>query len=157
MTTTTTATAPRTRLQTFARSATARGALLGLALALAADSIVYVIGNVGAPIRVVTGWSSSTGKDVTFGEVVGTCAVSVVLGALLLSWMMRRRADGMRRWINLAAVVAIVSAVPLYRLDIDTGSKIALSSMHLLTGAAAIVAHLIAQRGSGAAVRAPRR
>jgi hypothetical protein len=155
--TSTAATATPTRLQTRARSATGRGVVLGLAFALAADSIVYAIGNAGAPIRVVTGWSSSTGKDISFGEVVGTCLVSIVLGGLLLSWMLRRRADGLRRWIVVAAAVAIVSAIPLYRLDIDTGSKIALSSMHLLTGAAAIVAQLITRRGSGPAVSAPTR
>jgi hypothetical protein len=136
------------RLQTLARSATAQGAAIGVGLALAVDSVVYLVGNMGAPVQVITGWSSATGKDLSYGEVVGTVLAAVVLGALLLAWMLRRRGNGLRRWIVAAAAVAVVSAIPLFRLDIDTGSKLSLASMHLLTGAAAIAAQLITRRGA---------
>ena len=129
--TTTAATATPTRLQTLARSATGRGVVLGLASRSPLTRSSTPLAMPARQIRVVTGWSSSTGKDISFGEVVGTCLVSIVLGGLLFSWMLRRRADGLRRWIVVAAAVAIVSAIPLYRLDIDTGVKeFALSSMH---------------------------
>ncbi|MGD9704424.1 MAG: DUF6069 family protein [Acidimicrobiia bacterium] len=49
-------------------------------------------------------------------------------------------------WTLTASLFAAASAVPLTRLDVDRGSKIALASMHLATGAAAIAGHAIARR-----------
>jgi hypothetical protein len=111
---------------------------------------VFLLGNLGAPIRVVTG-SNSAGADLSIGEVVVTASVSVVLGGLVLWLLERRRADGLRTWERTAVVVAILSALPLLRLDIDAASKASLVAMHLLTGAAAITAHRIVRR-SGPAV-----
>jgi hypothetical protein len=65
--------------------------------------------------------------------------------------LQRRRANGFHVWVSVAAVVAVVSAVPLLRLDIDAGSKVALSAMHLSTGLSAIAGHAIARRRSSIA------
>lgn len=51
---------------------------------------------------------------------------------------------------------AVLSAVPLWRLDVDTSSKTALTVMHLLTGVAAIAGHA-ATRRSSRGHRVPRR
>jgi hypothetical protein len=130
---------PRTSVRTLRA---AQGAALGVVVASIATTIVYAIGNVGANIQVVTGWASD-GTDLRYVEVVATVAVSVVLGAGLLWLMERRTAKALRIWAVVAAAVAVLSAVPLWRLEVDTGSKAALTLMHLATGASAVGAQAL--------------
>jgi Family of unknown function (DUF6069) len=130
------------------------GAASGVALAGLSTMVVYAVGNAGSPIRVVTGWEPD-GANVTVAEVLITSAVSVSGGALLLRTMERRGA-GIRVWTAIALGVAIVSAVPLWRLDVDTGSRMALTAMHALTGASAIIGHRIARLLANAGAAAPR-
>ena len=121
------------------------GALIGTMLALTATLIIYSVGMVGTPIRVVTGWSPD-GANLTVIEVVLTATVSVILGALLLALLQARLRRGYEIWLALIVLVTFGSAVPLFRLDIDLQSKLALSSMHLATGIATIAGQMIAQR-----------
>ena len=121
---------------TPARHRIARGALLGAAAALAATITIWLIGSAGEPIRVVTGWAPE-GADLSIGEVVIVTIAAVGLGALLLLWMQRHR-DRFRAWAIVATSVAIASAIPLWRLDVDAGSKVALTCMHLATGVATV-------------------
>jgi hypothetical protein len=112
------------------------GVALGIALAWATTSIVFVVGNLGAPIRVVTGWAPD-GADLSAAEYLITSAVAVALGGAALWWMERRR-DRLRAWSLVVAAVSVASALPLWGLDVDAGSKVALTCMHLVTGAAAV-------------------
>lgn len=125
------------------------GASIGAGLALAGNLAVFAAGNAGAPIRVVTGGSPG-GTDLALNEVVATTLVAVYAGAVLLA-LLGRRADRFRLWTGLAAALAVASAVPLWRLEVDTGSKAALTTMHLLTGAAAIAGQVAARRRARAA------
>ena len=137
--------APTPITTTTATSTVGRGTALGVGFALASTVTVFVVGNLGAPIRVVTGWSPD-GADLTLAEVVGTASFSVLLGGLVLWLLERRRPDRLRLWELAAVTVAVLSALPLLGLDIDAASKISLVSMHLLTGASAITAHRIVRR-----------
>lgn len=119
------------------RTTLAKGAAIGAGLALLANLVVYLIGNAGAPIRVVTGWQPD-GADLTFAEVVIATIVWVMIGAAALWLMERRLTRGFRRWTILAAVFTLGSLVPLFGLDVDTGSKLALSVMHIVVGASTI-------------------
>ncbi|HEX6421537.1 MAG TPA: DUF6069 family protein [Acidimicrobiales bacterium] len=125
------------------------GGSVGAGLALVANLAVFAAGNLGAPIRVVTG-SAPDGTDLALGEVVGTTLVTVAAGAALLA-VLARRADRFRLWTAVAVAVAVLSAVPLWRLDVDAGSKVALTTMHLLTGAAAVAGQVAARRRAGTA------
>lgn len=140
---TTKATTPVTA--TRRRSTVGRGTALGVGLALIGTLIVFAVGNLGAPVRVVTGWDPN-GADLRLGEVVVTASLAVALGGLLLWVLGRRRADAWRVWEPIVVVVAVVSALPLLRLPVDAGSKISLVTMHLVTGAAAIAGQRIARR-----------
>lgn len=122
-----------------------RGTALGVGLALASTLAVYVVGNLGAPIMVVTGWNPD-GADLSIGEVVATASIAVILGGMLLWLLERRKRGAVRTWEMIAIAVAVLSAVPLLRLEIDAGSKISLIAMHLLTGASAITGHRILRR-----------
>jgi hypothetical protein len=124
-----------------------RGSTLGVVLALLATVTVFVVGNLGAPIRVVTGWNPD-GADLTLAEVVITSSVAVVLGGFVLAFLERRRTDALRLWESAAVALAVVSALPQLRLEIDAGSKVSLAAMHLLTGAAAIAGHRIVRRNA---------
>jgi Family of unknown function (DUF6069) len=125
----------------------AKGAAAGACVAVLANLAVFLVGNLGAPIRVVTGWAPD-GADVRISEVIITTIVSVLAGAAALWVLERRRANGFRIWVVVAAAVAIASAVPLFGLDVDAGSKIALSTMHILTGSAVIAAQAFARRST---------
>jgi hypothetical protein len=127
------------------------GTALGVALAWATTTVVYVIGNLGAPIRVVTGWAPD-GADLRVAEYLITSAVAVAAATLAL-WLLRRR-GAERAWAPLVAIVSVASAVPLWWLDVDTGSKLSLTMMHLLTGTAAVTGHALARRQSAVRNRA---
>ena len=120
---------------------------LGTAIAWVATTVAYAVGNAGGTVRVVTGWSPDD-ADLTYFEVVATVAVSIALGAVLLWAMQRRAANAFGPWVLVAAGVAVLSAVPLWRLDVDTRSKLALTTMHLLTGACAVAGQALVRRGT---------
>ena len=117
------------------------GAAIGIALGWTIDTIVYAI---GTPIRVRTGWQTS-GAKLGVVEYLATISIAILLGAGLLA-LLRRSANSAQRWELVAAAVAVISAVPLWRLDIPVSSKTWLTAMHGLTGAAAIGGHRIARR-----------
>jgi hypothetical protein len=116
------------------------GAALGTAISLAATGVVYAL---ASPIRVRTGWQRA-GSRLSLVEVVVTVVIAVVLGALALWAASDRIARPVRAWTMAAAVVAVVSAMPLWRLEVPTGSKVALTTMHLLTGGAAVLGQRLA-------------
>ena len=100
---TNTMTTPAAAEQALASRATiATGAAIGAGLALLANLVVYLIGDAGAPIRVVTGWQPD-GADLTLVEVVIASIVWVMIGAAALWLMERRLTHAFRRWIVLAA------------------------------------------------------
>lgn len=124
-----------------------RGMAVGIALAVAADLVIWVLGRVGAPTRVITG-SAPGGVDLRALEVIATAVIAVGLGAALLWLLERGGRDRLRAWSTVAAVVAVISSLPLLRLDVDAASKVALVGMHLATGVAAIGGHHLVRRSS---------
>lgn len=121
------------------------GAAVAIGSALVGNLVVFLAGNAGAPIRVVTGWEPD-GADLGFGSVVAATVCLSLLGTLALGVFDRLWNDGFRRWVALAAIVTVLSVPPVLRLDIDAGSKVALSVMHLVVGAAVIGGHAYARR-----------
>src|SRR4051794_41876724 len=95
-------------------SRTLRGTLVGIAAAFVATAAVYAIGNLGAPIRVVTGWSPD-GADLTLAEVSITAVSAVALGGLLLWWMERRWTRSFTAWGGIGGDVAGGFPAPLLR------------------------------------------
>src|SRR4051812_41327895 len=91
---------------------TVRGTLIGLAAAFVATTIAFLIGSIGEPVRVVTGWNPD-GAELTYAEVVITAGTAVALGGVLLWWMGHRSRHGFLRWQRIAIAVAVLSAVPL--------------------------------------------
>ena len=123
----------------------ARGTLIGTGLALLGAFAVYGFGRLTTPFRVVSGWSPE-GAEVSAVEIAVTVVVAMAAGGLLLAALARWRAEPLRPWIGTVAAVAVLSAVPLWHLDLDTRSKVALSLMHLLTGVAAVAGQVLARR-----------
>jgi len=141
------------RTATPVRGGVALGTLWGAVAALVVNVTIWLVGHTGEPIRVVTGWAPD-GADLTLIEVVATTLVAIGLGGVLLGWM-QRHFDRFRAWSIIVASVAVASALPLWSLDVDTGSKFTLSCMHFATGACAIAAQFTARRA--ASVGAPTR
>jgi hypothetical protein len=127
------------------RGTTALGALAGGALATAIALVVYAVANVGSPVRVITGWAPD-GTDLGVPDVVITTVVSVLIAAVGLAILERFAANGLRAWTIAVAVVTVLSFLPLWRLDIDTGSKVALTFMHLAVGAAVVAGQRFVRR-----------
>jgi hypothetical protein len=152
--TTTSATTPATTTSTgSAGSATARtlakGGALAIGLAAVTNAVVYLVGDAGAPIEVVTG-AEPDGTHLLLGSVVMASVIAAAIGTFALWAFERVRRNGFREWAVVAALVAVVSIPPVFRLDIDAGSKLSLSIMHLVVGAAAIAGHLVARRSAPA-------
>jgi hypothetical protein len=147
---TTTSTATSTVTSTVTSTATrtlAKGGALALGLAVVANVVVYLAGDAGSPIEVVTG-AEPNGAHLLLGSVVMATVIASAVGTLTLWAFDRFRRNGFREWAVLALLVAVVSIPPVFRLDIDPGSKLSLSMMHLVVGAAAVAGHL-AVRGTG--------
>ena len=125
-----------------------RGTGVAIGLALAVNLVVFLAGTAGAPIRVVTGWAPD-GTDLRYADVVVATLVLLALGTGVLWLLQRWRADALRIWTGLVVAFTLLSIPPVLRLDIDAGSMLTLSVMHLVVGAAA----LLGQRGARAGAR----
>jgi hypothetical protein len=125
-----------------------RGTALAAGLALAANAVVFLAGDRGAPVRIVTG-AEPGGADLTFGDVAVASVALLIVGtlALALAERVRRDGSGFRLWAIVAVAFAVLSIVPVLRLDIDAGSKVVLGLMHLVVGAAAVAGHVLVRRG----------
>jgi hypothetical protein len=141
---TTTATTTPTTTPTRAR-ALAQGTALAIGTAIVANVVVYLAGDAGGSIRVVTGWEPD-GAHLGLGDVLTSTVMLSALGTLALWAFERFRRNGFREWAVVAALVTLVSIPPVLRLDIDAGSKLSLSIMHLVVGATAIVGHAAVRR-----------
>ena len=126
------------------------GTAVGILAAWVIDLAILVVANIGAPVRVVTGWAPD-GADLTVIEIVLTAAVAIaVAGGALMLWD-RRSARALEHWTVAVMVLAALSALPLWGLDVETGSKVALTVMHLATGGCAV----LGQRSRAARAAAP--
>jgi hypothetical protein len=136
----TTSTDSTTRARTLAK-----GGAWGIGLAVVANVVVYLVGDAGGPISVVTG-AQPVGVHLMLRDVVAATVILSAIGTLALWGFERFRRNGFREWAVVAALVAVVTIPPVLRLDIDAGSKLSLSIMHLVVGAAAIVGHVAVRR-----------
>jgi hypothetical protein len=137
-----------------ARATLAKGTALGVGLGLTANLVVFLVGQAGAPTRVITGWSPD-GADLDAGSVAGTTIALSLVGALALWAFDRFSAQALRRWSILAAAVGVFSILPVLRLDIDAGSKVTLAVMHLVVAVTTIAGHAVARRSPAATAPAP--
>jgi hypothetical protein len=111
--------------------------------ATAGNTIVWAVGRIGKPIEVIIG-ADAAPEPLAWSHVAITTIVATVLGGIVFVVMRRRHAE--RLWAIGAVTLAVVSAMPLWRLDIDASSKTLLSLMHLLTGLCCVAVQL-ARRG----------
>jgi Family of unknown function (DUF6069) len=130
----------RTNTNTATRTLTATGA------AVAGNTLIWAAGRIGEPIRVVIG-SDAAPEPLAWAHVAITTIVATVVGGAVLA-LVRRYGRSDRVWAAGAIGLAVVSAVPLWRLDIDATSKSLLTLMHLLTGVCCVTAHLARQHAS---------
>ena len=114
------------------------GTALGIVAAWVTDLTILFVADFGAPVRVVTGWSPD-GAEITVFEILITAAAAIGIAGVALWWWDRRSSRALHHWSIAVMALAAISAVPLWRLDVDTGSKAALTLMHLATGACAIL------------------
>ncbi|MFI7576892.1 DUF6069 family protein [Micromonospora sp. NPDC049497] len=111
---------------------------LGVLAAVATCVLIWVIGAVAG-----VDWTVTTpGRPAM--EVGLAMVVVFSLGASLVGWaalVVLERFAGHRAtliWTVLAAVVAVVSLLPLFGADASTGAKLALGAMHLAVAAVLI-------------------
>ena len=146
-------TAPTTAPRVLATEPTRRGSLrttaaggaIGAVVGSAGALAVLAIANIGSPVRVITGWAPD-GVDLGVADVVITTIVSVAIAAVGLAVLERVSRRGLSTWTIAVAAVTVLSCLPLWRLDLDTGSKAALSMMHLVVGAVVIGAQRFVRR-----------
>jgi Family of unknown function (DUF6069) len=144
--TTTTFSPATTTLEADSASGTTR-TLIAAGVAVAGNTLVWALGRIGEPIRVIVGTEGKS-EPLAWSHVAITTIVATVLGGVVLA-VMRRRGISDRVWATAALVIAVASAVPLWRLDIDANSKTVLTAMHLFTGVCCVTAHAGRRRRTG--------
>jgi hypothetical protein len=111
----------------------AAGVGLGCLLAVVANLLLFLIGNVGAPTQIV----ETTGEpavNLTIGRMVLVTVFPMILAGFVLWFLTRRRPSGFAIWAGFVLAIAFVTTGGPLSLDVDSGSKITLSLMHLATG-----------------------
>jgi len=121
------------------------GTAISIGLALAVNLAIFLVGNLGSPLQVATGGEPAV-ADLELGAVVVATVVWLVIAAVGLAVFERVLANGFRAWAGVAAVLVAATIVPVLALDIDGGSKLALTLMHITVGAAAVVGQAVARR-----------
>jgi hypothetical protein len=139
-TTTTFQSAPATNRSNT--NATLTRTLSATGIGLGVNTVVWAFGRIGEPIHVVIG-RNAVPEPLAWSHVAVTTIAAIVLGGVVRAVMQRgsRKGKHERLWATTAMIIAVVSAMPLWRLDIDTASKILLTVMHLLTGVCCVATH----------------
>jgi hypothetical protein len=129
-----------TTTRSSATTAPFRGAAIGIGLALVANLVVFFAANalLDGSIQVMTP-GTTTGADLPLLAVVLATVVPLLVGGVTLWLLTKMTGRALAVWSVVAAVVAVASLAQPLVLDVDAGSKVALSIMHLATGAMAIV------------------
>jgi Family of unknown function (DUF6069) len=138
---TTTTFRPATATNRTITSAGSIRTLTATGVAVGVNTIVWAFGRIGEPIQVVID-RDGVPEPLPWAHVAITTVVASVLGGVVLAMMQRRDRNRDRLWAATAMTIAVLSAVPLWRLGIDTTSKTLLTSMHLLTGVCCVAVHL---------------
>jgi Family of unknown function (DUF6069) len=111
------------------------GALAGAAAA-AVNLIVFVIGKVAGVSFDVTIGGRTTG--VIFAQPLFSSFFALIVGAAGL-WVLARVGPGVTIWTALVAVIFVVETIYALAVAASTGTAIALSLMHVVVVAAAVV------------------
>ncbi len=114
------------------------GSLWGAGAALVLNSVVFLAVNAMLAGSIQTTQSGKTPTDLPYLAVAAACVIAMLVGAAVLWGQGRFTRLGLQAWIILVMAIAVLSLLAPISMKVDTGSKIALGLMHLLTGAAAI-------------------
>jgi hypothetical protein len=114
------------------------GGVWGAGAALVVNSVVFLAANAMLAGSIQTAQSGQAPADLPYAALAVASVIPVLAGAAVLWAMVRFTRLGLRAWSILAVVLALLSLLALAAMQVDTGSKVALGLMHLLTGAAAI-------------------
>jgi hypothetical protein len=114
------------------------GGAWGVGAALVVNSVIFFAANAMLSGSIQTAQSGQAPIDLPYAAVAVASVIPVLAGAAVLWALARFTGVGLRAWSILAVVLAVLSLLALVWMQVDTGSKVALGLMHLLTGAAAI-------------------
>jgi hypothetical protein len=117
-----------------------RGALFGTALGLVANVVAWSIARIGKPIQIIA-VQGDPPIDLGLIRVIVATIVAMILGTALLFVLWKLRTNSFRLWAAIVMAIAVVTIFGPLSLKIDTGSKVWLAIIHLLTGATAIAGH----------------
>jgi hypothetical protein len=144
--TTNSSTSPSTAPALDVRLRPAIGWLLGAGLALAMNLTVLLLANLSMDGSVQVAQPGGEAETLAVLAVVAASIVPLGVGALFLAVLARvtGAARGLRLWSIVVAAVAVISIAGPLTLPVTLGSMVALTAMHLSTGAAAIVGQRLA-------------
>jgi hypothetical protein len=114
-----------------------RAATIAATVAMPVNIGIYLAAQAGGADFRVSSAGTSVVRHVGLGPVVSETLVAILFGSLLL-WPMTYLRGGRIVWLVMAAVVGVGSTlIPLTR-GLDTPTKLALASMHLVALAAVL-------------------
>ena len=112
---------------------------IGAAVAIVVNLVILGIGRAAGVPFVVPNFD---GTSMTVGPVIVAFMIAVwfALGLLLATFVAARQPRRLRAIQIVAVVVAVVSLIQPLGVDADAASRLLLASMHLVTGAAFVLA-----------------
>jgi hypothetical protein len=124
------------------------GWVLGAGLALAINLTVVLVANLTMDGSVQVARPGGEAETLAVLALVAASIVPLGLGALALAVLVRFTGGsrGLRLWSLGVALFALVSIGGPLTLPVTLGSMVALTTMHLATGAAAILGQRVAAR-----------
>ena len=100
--------------------------------------LTFFVANAALTGSVQVAQPGQAAQDLGLGAVAAAGIVPILLGAAGLWVLTRVTASALGLWTWIVAGLTLASIGLPVSLPVDTGSKVALTAMHLLTGAAAI-------------------
>ena len=110
---------------------------LGALAAIVTNGLVFAVANLGAPIQVESGGDPKL-VDLGLADVLVASVAWLVIGAAGLWVCEKLFARGFAIWAIGASVITAASIVPVLALDVDAGSKVALTVAHVVVAVAAV-------------------
>lgn len=111
------------------------GTLLAIAIALTLNLLVYFIGRglLNVPFTVAQDPNVVTLVPIIIATIIA------MAGAGLVAWLLQRASDNfVQIFLWLAAILALLSLIPVYSMAVGRPSFFSLGLMHVITAASAV-------------------
>ena len=114
------------------------GALSGSFVALAANTILFLVANLLLAQTIQAPMGGATADDLPYFAVPAASILSISVGGAALWGLSKFTGAALRVWTGAAVVITLLSLAAPLLAPVDGGSKFALAMMHVVAGTSAV-------------------